>query len=267
MNTDYYAEIEHESDPARRVGWRHRIEQAYRFELALEVVRATAAQIVDVGCGVGGFAEYLRDNGLVRDWVGIERNPRFAAEASRYGPVLTSSFEDVEPSALGEEGEGRCVVAIGTLAGGRPARQVLPALCAFAARFRGPFCLVALDAARLGARPALSLEHAPSALHAAELLDRAAREFTSAAVVSISTTDLALVAGVSPAALRTNAERFDATVAGVWGDEEPAERKAWLALEVGLPDRAEAWLGQGRVPSALGDLVRERLRSAAPSGG
>ena len=41
LASSYYGDLRSESDdPARQVGWRHRIEQAYRFEAALECIRA-----------------------------------------------------------------------------------------------------------------------------------------------------------------------------------------------------------------------------------
>jgi len=53
----YYADLDHERDPARRVGWRHRTEQAYRFEVALDAIRGSAGTVLDVGCGLGALAK------------------------------------------------------------------------------------------------------------------------------------------------------------------------------------------------------------------
>ena len=252
--TSYYDDIDHRyADPWVRVGWRQRLEQAYRFEVALELIDATHGTVLDVGCGLGGLACYATQRGIQRRWIGIEPHPTFAAEArATYAVVRPCRFQETDPP------EVAAAVAIGTLAG-----LQLPAvaeLVTFLGASASHFVLIVLDRDRLLERPALAGDHMIGSVTADRLREVALGSGERALVQSISTVDLALFvwSGDRPP-LRTVEERFRATVDGPWGVHEPPENKAWLACELGLERQARAWLQQVEGAPALAKIVAQRM--------
>ncbi len=232
------------------MGWRQRIEQAYRFEAALEVIRGTGGTVLDVGCGVGALFDYARLSGIHASFVGIEPYEPLARRARTRHTVLGGRFEDV-PSPVGVG----CAVAIGTLAG---SSSRIVDLVAFMSRAPA-LCLIVLDRDAVAARPAFA-EHHATAVGAEELEALRADLGPHARVVRISPTDLALVrTPQSSPSMCDVPTRFARTVQGPWGLNESPECKAWLACELGLHDEAQAWLAQIDHSSDFVALVRARF--------
>ena len=69
----YYAPLLKEyGDEYRAVGWVAKHLQTIRFEVLSEVGDIRGASILDVGCGVGHYLDWLNANGFVGDYIGLE---------------------------------------------------------------------------------------------------------------------------------------------------------------------------------------------------
>lgn len=239
-----------------RVGWRQRLEQAYRFELALEVVAQSAADatVLDVGCGLGALAQYARESGVQRRFVGIEPRADFAAFAratEQYDAIFESSFEDVEIPDV------EVAVAIGVLTG--DSAVSLRTLWTFV-RQAPRWAFTVLNREALLERPVLAVEH----LRGTYSLEEVESCCEEATIVEVTPTDFAVVSTpdeLQPCSVET---RYEATLAGPWGGA-PASEKAWLACELGLIAEAEHWLDHCE-RGGLADVVRERLRLSRTRG-
>ena len=73
-------------DP-RTLEWGSEASQIRRFEVLNEVAELGRRTVLDVGCGLGQFAEFMIDRGIVfDDYVGVDATPELIARASgRYG--------------------------------------------------------------------------------------------------------------------------------------------------------------------------------------
>ena len=70
---DYYAPLLKEfGDQYRAVGWVTEHLQTIRFEVMSAVGDIRGASILDVGCGVGHYLDWLNANGFVGDYIGLE---------------------------------------------------------------------------------------------------------------------------------------------------------------------------------------------------
>lgn len=76
----YYDELLLASNDAQRVGWRDPLEQIFRFEIAYRVLGP--GSVVDVGCGLGALAGYLRERGFEGTYLGIDLRKTFVDEAA-----------------------------------------------------------------------------------------------------------------------------------------------------------------------------------------
>lgn len=246
----YYGDLSQlQADAAIRVGWRHALEQAYRFEIVVEVAATGRRTILDVGCGLGALAQYAAAKNTKWTWTGLESHPPFATTAARYGEVVASRFQDFDDARTFD-----CCVAVGTLAGTPTSCRTLTDFCAAVGR---SICLIHLrpDSDRAWFDPAVRPPTAADVAASIAALERSGWNVTH---VPISTTDAALVASRTDLPpLRTIEDRFAATIDGPWGRVPPA-RIAWLAAEIGLRDEAERWLRRAG-PGDLAELVRARL--------
>lgn len=81
--SQYYTDLYTSQDETRRAGWRHRLEAALRYEVALECMgEAARGHVLDVGCGPGGLLSYLLVTG---------RAPAHYTGIDRFEPACTSA--------------------------------------------------------------------------------------------------------------------------------------------------------------------------------
>jgi hypothetical protein len=165
----YYEEIYGESaDGVHRAAWRHRIEQALRFEAALEGMptRGEGARILDVGCGPGALWAYLRDTGRSpAAYLGLDQLVEAVAHAR--GAHAGARFEVASWPAWSAPGEvWEEVVGIGCAVDGaarlgsarvRHVEAQLERMCEVATR---GVCLIVLSEEARQARASLALESA-----------------------------------------------------------------------------------------------------------
>ena len=233
---DFYDELQSQP-PWRRVGWRFAIEQAYRNEAAIDLIRTTTGTVVDVGWGIGGLSEYVAAYGLQRDVVGIESRQQLAVQVPH--EVICADYAEVDLRA-------ECAVAIGTLSAGSQLRSLLQ----FLADTAPCFVATVLDADGLRARPLLWAEHGDAAVTRADV----SATGVAAEVSQLTPTDLLVARGAPPKSMR---ERFLQTLDGPWSSRFDATERAWLAVELQLWEDAERWLEEAPRGDERADLLRE----------
>lgn len=81
-----YRRLLHDQDDAsRQVGWMDRLQQCVAFEMLAAVgdlCGLTAPSVLDVGCGLGDFLDYLRQRGFAGRYTGVDLVPELI-EAAR----------------------------------------------------------------------------------------------------------------------------------------------------------------------------------------
>jgi SAM-dependent methyltransferase len=98
MLQEGYRRLLHEqSDPSRQVGWIDPLQQHLAFEILAglgDLGGSSGTSVLDIGCGLGGFLVFLRTQGFVGRYTGIDRLPEFIERArSRYPGSEDSSSE------------------------------------------------------------------------------------------------------------------------------------------------------------------------------
>ncbi|CCH48598.1 methyltransferase [Pseudodesulfovibrio piezophilus] len=66
----------------RTLGWGTVEQQQYRFAQTIDMVDLTGASVLDIGCGFGDYADFLRDHGVdYQSYLGIDINQDLLQEA------------------------------------------------------------------------------------------------------------------------------------------------------------------------------------------
>ncbi|PTN11640.1 class I SAM-dependent methyltransferase [Nitrosomonas aestuarii] len=75
------------------LGWRNAESQQIRYAVLARVGNLNGASILDVGCGYGDLKAYLDLHYTDYDYIGIDQQPEFIAEAkARYNGFLCTAF-------------------------------------------------------------------------------------------------------------------------------------------------------------------------------
>jgi 2-polyprenyl-3-methyl-5-hydroxy-6-metoxy-1,4-benzoquinol methylase len=128
----YKHNLEQGDDIWMAQNWRLTKEQRSRFDVIAQMIDFNNKSVLDVGCGVGDFAEYLRLRGVApARYRGIDVLPEFVAEAKNRHISDWAEFAVgdalADPGSLGDESEWDYVVMSGTLSTHPPeqAKQML----------------------------------------------------------------------------------------------------------------------------------------------
>jgi len=115
---DYYASLGGSGGVARQSGWRRRIGQLARFEMALAPWDGAGVRsVVDLGCGTGELAGYLRATGRELEYVGIDvRSDAIECARERHG---ADRFVCGDIFSIDLKSAAELAVAIGTHVDGR----------------------------------------------------------------------------------------------------------------------------------------------------
>ncbi|MFU8806835.1 MAG: class I SAM-dependent methyltransferase [Bradymonadaceae bacterium] len=284
--SDYYDELGEGGDAVRWAGWRHRIAQALRFEVALEAVDLVGARtLLDVGCGPGALSSYVEATGRDLDYLGIDRYVRVIEHARQrhFEPprgqeakenLGVRSFEawDVFDGRL----DGRsfdAVVAVGTLVSGEVVasegerqmrlRRLVERLSDLAA---GVACLVVLDQDVLESRPLMTLDPALMGARETELTSLA-REMGKPFLIRRGFLETELAIHLlndekerDELSQESSVATIEKVLQGPWSENLSTGERAWLWLAAGYPPRAAALLDNSKDDlDELAQLIRQRL--------
>lgn len=72
--------------PEKRVGWQTAESQRVRFEALAQVGPLAGARVLDVGCGLGAFLDYLNGQSIGALYTGVDLFPNVIREARRAHP-------------------------------------------------------------------------------------------------------------------------------------------------------------------------------------
>ena len=76
------------SDPALASGWINSHTQFSRFQVLSMLSDFTGASVLDLGCGVGTFVEYLRQENLPCDYMGVDSSSKMIESARKRFPDM-----------------------------------------------------------------------------------------------------------------------------------------------------------------------------------
>jgi SAM-dependent methyltransferase len=110
----YERSLRRHGPTARGVKWADPLRQQERFRLIAEVGPWEGASVADVGCGLGDFFGYLRQQGHQVDYTGFDLSRRMVAAARRKHDDPRARFEVRDILARGLGARFDYVVASGT---------------------------------------------------------------------------------------------------------------------------------------------------------
>lgn len=241
----YYDDLG-EMDPHRSSGWRRRVGQLFRFEVALANWDETEVErVLDLGCGTGELCRYLRTIGWEVDYLGVDRREA-AVDRARRRHAGNFRVADFTEAALPSSARTLVVVVGGHVDGTVPEDRLgrLRSLLARAELLGGVgVSILVLDRDVLRRRPMFRLEEALFGATETELRDLGRDVFEAPTVSHLGLeTDLAIFAGGTPGGAVTDRAELIERFLGRPFDVSTAER-AWLWLECGYVDRASEALG------------------------
>lgn len=262
---DYYAELYSSADPVVRAGWRHRVEQALRFEAALDGA-PEGGSILDVGCGPGGLFQYLHDTGRASSrYRGIDRMRCAIDDAhARFPSAPPTTFAHLSIEAMAQTRHPfSSALAIGAAVDGIPrrsqhlqhehVRQLVHHMLAHAVEH---ICLIVLNRSVIDAHPVLRMERPVLvALHPHELHDLVVgalppgTEHYTMLSEDMLRTDVVMHLWRGPHAAARAARCADLqktlhtrALDGPWGASPGTYERAWLLAEAGQHEAARAAL-------------------------
>jgi SAM-dependent methyltransferase len=123
----YRALWEAHGDSYRTLDWGSDASQQQRFAVLADGMSLSGCRVLDVGCGLGHFADWLDRSGIVLDYTGLDLTPELVAHAARRHPTRTFVAGSVLDPAVLREARFDVVVASGIFAtyphGGMPWMQ------------------------------------------------------------------------------------------------------------------------------------------------
>lgn len=87
--------LQEASKEHEKVGWGSSASQEKRFSVLIQVGELSGASVLDVGCGLGHFWAYLRQNNIVCHYHGIDINQNMVEEAREHYPETEFSAIDL----------------------------------------------------------------------------------------------------------------------------------------------------------------------------
>lgn len=274
---DYYAGRGLARPSWKRSGWRRRIGQWLRFELALEPWDFDEiGSLLDLGAGTGDLCGYLRATGRAAEYTGVESRAEAVAEAREAYPggefVERDFFGEWGVEELGREEGFDLVVAIGAQVDGRPAetprersRRAGRLWGRLGGLSGGRRSMVLLDQQTVERRPMLELEPALWGVTAEQL-----RGLVEEGVVRADALETDLVCYGYRAGAAFDRRVVDGE-AEAWRAHRRVARRhraeggdpidiCWMWVEAGRAERARAVLQEDDPPdSAERRLLEERI--------
>jgi len=91
-NLHHFSGLLNESDDHHHVVAQSKVSHLKRFEKILELGDFQGKSVLDVGCGIGGFLDFLRERTITCDFTGIDINPAMIEKARQLHPENTENF-------------------------------------------------------------------------------------------------------------------------------------------------------------------------------
>lgn len=91
-NLDYFTKILEEFQDEHHAVAQSKVSHLKRFEKILELGDFNNKHILDVGCGIGGFYEFLKEKNINCDYTGIDINQKMIDTAKERNPEIKDKF-------------------------------------------------------------------------------------------------------------------------------------------------------------------------------
>lgn len=91
-NLDYFTKTLKESENDHHAVAQSKVSHMKRFEIMLELGDFNNKRLLDVGCGIGGFHDFLEEKGIRCDYTGVDINPGMIDAAKEKHPKIKDSF-------------------------------------------------------------------------------------------------------------------------------------------------------------------------------
>ena len=91
-NLDYFTKILEEFKDEHHAVAQSKISHLKRFEKMVELGDFNNKHVLDVGCGIGGFYDFLKEKGINCDYTGIDINPKMIDAAKKRIPGIKDKF-------------------------------------------------------------------------------------------------------------------------------------------------------------------------------
>jgi SAM-dependent methyltransferase len=82
----YQTQLRRHEAPEKKVGWKTLESQRVRFEMLTWIAPLKRAKVLDIGCGLGGFWGYLKEQEIPVRYTGIDLFPEVIQEAKKLHP-------------------------------------------------------------------------------------------------------------------------------------------------------------------------------------
>jgi ubiquinone/menaquinone biosynthesis C-methylase UbiE len=91
-NLKYFTGLLEESDNEHHIVAQSPISHIKRFEKIKELGNFNGKTLLDVGCGIGGFYDFLKEKGITCDYTGFDINPLMIETAKNKHPDIKNKF-------------------------------------------------------------------------------------------------------------------------------------------------------------------------------
>ncbi len=91
-NLGYFTKTLEEFEDEHHAVAQSKISHLKRFEKMLELGDFNNKHILDVGCGIGGFYDFLKEKGITCNYTGIDINPKMIDAAKERIPGIEDKF-------------------------------------------------------------------------------------------------------------------------------------------------------------------------------
>lgn len=91
-NLQFFSGLLAQSDDEHYIVAQSQISHRKRFEKLLELGDFNHKRLLDVGCGIGGWVDFLNHRGINCDYTGIDINPRMIDLARKKHPTIKDKF-------------------------------------------------------------------------------------------------------------------------------------------------------------------------------
>ncbi len=92
QNLDYFTKTLEEAPDEHHAVAQSKISHLKRFEKMLDLGDFQGKRILDIGCGIGGFYDFLQEKGITCDYTGIDINTNMIEQAKKRLPALADRF-------------------------------------------------------------------------------------------------------------------------------------------------------------------------------
>ncbi len=92
QNLDYFTKTLEESGNEHHAVAQSKVSHMKRFEIILELGDFNNKRLLDVGCGIGGFYEFLEEKGIHCHYTGVDINPKMIHAAKEKNPGIKDNF-------------------------------------------------------------------------------------------------------------------------------------------------------------------------------